>query len=78
MVGSTYLFIRSLIGRNVKYDILYTLIKNEYNFAKLSHVLKESVKLNVAFYMSPGLVCSFPNVRELLTSSEICEIGILL
>ena len=35
VVGSTSLFIRSLIGRTVKYYLSYTLMKNEYTLLKL-------------------------------------------
>ena len=38
MVRLPPLFIRSLIDSTVKYDLSYTLIKNEYTLPKILHV----------------------------------------
>ena len=78
VVGSPSSFIISLIGRTGKYDLWYTLMRNEHIFTELWHVPQECAQLYATFSKSLQLVRSSLDVPLPLTLDELREFDIPL
>ena len=78
VVGSPSSFIISLIGRTGKYDLSYTLMRNEHIFPELWHVPQECAQLYATFSKSLQLVRSSLDVPVPLTLDKIREFDITL